>query len=54
MFAADTEAGGKGEFVETGIYEQDGHARFNGRGGARLWEPPVERYLQERGVLGPG
>ena len=47
MFAAYTAAGGKGEFVEPGVYGYDGHAMFLGTGGVRLWGPPMERYLAQ-------
>lgn len=50
MFNAYTAAGGRGEFLETGIYQYDGHAMFVGRGGSYLWGPPLERYLAQQGA----
>ncbi len=50
MFTAYSTAGGKGEIVEPGIYQYDGHAMFIGQGGSRLWGPPLERYLDRLGA----
>lgn len=50
MFKAYSEAGGKGEFVEPGVYQYDGYAMFVGQGGSRLWGPPLERYLAKQGL----
>ena len=50
MFDAYTGAGGKGQFVELGPYASNGHFIFSGRGGSRLWGPPLERYLEQQGI----
>ena len=50
MFTAYSAAGGKGEFLEPGIYQTDGHDMFIGQGGSHLWGPPLARYLAQQGA----
>lgn len=48
MHRAFTAAGGKAEFVETGISGFDGHGSFRSFGGSQRWGPILERYLAQQ------
>lgn len=52
MYAAFTAAGGKAEFVETGVYGYDGHAMFGSFTGSQRWGPILERYLARQAGTG--
>jgi dienelactone hydrolase len=44
-------AGGRAELHQLGPYGADGHSLFFGRGGSRIWGPPVEKFLKETGAI---
>jgi hypothetical protein len=46
-FAAFTEAGGKGEFVQLPSYKDNGHGIFSGNPVA--WKPAFEQFLHTIG-----
>lgn len=48
MHRAFTEAGGKAEFVETGIFGYDGHGMFGSFTGTQRWGPIVQAYLHRQ------
>jgi hypothetical protein len=53
LYGAFTASGGKAEFQAVGPFGRDGHYLWSARGGSNVWGPLVERYLMERGALGP-
>lgn len=54
MLAAFTAAGGRAEFVETGVSGLDGHGSFRSIGGSSRWGPILDRYLAQRTGDAPG
>ncbi len=48
MHQAFTAAGGKAEFVETGLSGFDGHGSFRSTGGSQRWGPILDRYLAQQ------
>ncbi len=48
MHAAFTTAGGKAEFVESGLSGERGHGMFGSFGGSQTWGPAVQAYLDRQ------
>ena len=48
MHTAFTRAGGKAELIQTGLFGNDGHGLFFGKGGSAIWGPMIEHYLTSR------
>ncbi len=46
MHAAFVRAGGQAQLEQVGPFGRDGHMLFDTQGGARVWGPLFERYLQ--------
>jgi len=50
LFAAYTEAGGKGRMVDYGNFQGDSHGMFASRAGLSIWLPEVDAFLRELGL----
>jgi len=50
MFAAYTNAGGKGQLVDYGNFQSDSHGMFSSRAGLNIWLPKVDAFLRELGL----
>ena len=48
MHARYVAAGGDAQLVAFGSFGKDAHALFGARGGARVWEPEVERFFTSK------